>query len=184
MCTIRTRNIWVAHLKVKVTAWPWSKIVSGSWLRYLESDFKTISQKWSPYWDDVSRTIFGAIPWRSMSQHDLAATSCMSNNFVIWSRILLPFHRNDHHIEMTCHPQHLVLPWRSRPQHDLAANSCLPNDFVIWSRILLLFHRNDHHIEMTCHAQHLGRYLEGQGQSMTLKQSRVRPITLLFEGGL
>ena len=31
------------------------------------------------------------------------------------------------------------------------------------------------------HAQHLGRYLEGQGHSMTLKQNRVRPITLLFE---
>jgi len=31
------------------------------------------------------------------------------------------------------------------------------------------------------YAQHFGRYLEGQGQSMTLKQNRVRPITLLFE---
>jgi len=30
-------------------------------------------------------------------------------------------------------------------------------------------------------AQHLGRYREGQGHSMTLKQNRVRPITLLFE---
>jgi len=29
--------------------------------------------------------------------------------------------------------------------------------------------------------QDLGRYLEGQGHSMTLKQNRVRPITLLFE---
>ena len=28
---------------------------------------------------------------------------------------------------------------------------------------------------------HLGRYLEGQGHSMTLKKNRVRPITLLFE---
>jgi len=27
----------------------------------------------------------------------------------------------------------------------------------------------------------LGRYLEGQGQNMTLQQNRVRPITLLFE---
>ena len=31
------------------------------------------------------------------------------------------------------------------------------------------------------HAQHLGRYLEGQFHSMTLKQNRIRPITLLFE---
>jgi len=31
------------------------------------------------------------------------------------------------------------------------------------------------------HAQYLGRYLKGQGHSMTLKQNRVRPITLLFE---
>jgi len=30
---------------------------------------------------------------------------------------------------------------------------------------------------------HLGRYLERQGHSMTLKQKRVRPITLLFEVG-
>jgi hypothetical protein len=35
----------------------------------------------------------------------------------------------------------------------------------------------------TCRAQHLGRYLEGQGHSITLKQNRVRPITLLFEVG-
>jgi len=29
----------------------------------------------------------------------------------------------------------------------------------------------------------LGRYLEGQGQIMTLQQNRVRPITSLFEVG-
>jgi hypothetical protein len=28
-----------------------------------------------------------------------------------------------------------------------------------------------------------GRYLEGQGHSMTLQQNRVWPITLLFEVG-
>jgi len=33
------------------------------------------------------------------------------------------------------------------------------------------------------HAQNLSRYLEGQGDSMTLKQNLVRPITLLFEVG-
>jgi hypothetical protein len=48
--------------------------------------------------------------------------------------------------------------------------------------ILQLFHRNDH-IETMCRAQHCGRYLEGQGYSMTLEQNRVRPITMLFETG-
>ena len=33
------------------------------------------------------------------------------------------------------------------------------------------------------HAQNLGRYLEGQGHSMTLQQKRVLPSTLLFEVG-
>ena len=33
------------------------------------------------------------------------------------------------------------------------------------------------------HVQHLGGYLEGQGQSTTLQQNRVRSITLLFEVG-
>jgi hypothetical protein len=43
---------------------------------------------------------------------------------------------------------------------------------------LQLFHRNDRH-KRTCR-EHLGRYLEGQGHSMTLQQNCVRPITLLF----
>jgi len=98
--------------------------------------FETILQKWPPCGDDVSRATFGFLPWRSRSQRDLAAKSCPAHNFVIWSRI---------------------------------------------SKI---FHRNCHHIEMTCHAQHLGRYLEGQGHSMTLQQNCFRPITLLFEVGL
>jgi len=38
-------QILVTTVKVKVTAWPWSKIVSGPLLRYLKWDFKTISQK-------------------------------------------------------------------------------------------------------------------------------------------
>jgi len=69
-------------MKVKVTAWPCTKIVCGSLLCCLKSHFKTIPQKWSPYCE-----------------------------------------------------------------------------------------------------QHLGRYLEGQGHSMTLQQKRVRPITLLFAVG-
>jgi len=74
-----------------------------------------------------------------------------------------------------------LVPWRSRSQYDLPAKSCPAHNFVIWSRILQLFHRNDHHIEMRCRAQNLGRYLEGQGHSMTLQQNCVWPITLLFE---
>jgi hypothetical protein len=79
----------------------------------LKSDFKTISQRWSTYWDDVSRAKFGSLPWRSRSQHDLAAKSCPVLNFVVWSRILQLFHRNDHHIETMCHTQHLghYLEW-------------------------------------------------------------------------
>jgi len=80
------RIIWVTPLKVKVTAWPCSKIVSGSYFCYLKSDFETISQKWSPYWDDVSRTTFWSLPWRSRSQYVLAAKSCQAHNFVIWTR--------------------------------------------------------------------------------------------------
>jgi hypothetical protein len=69
------------------------------------SDFTTISQKWSPYWDDVSRTTLGRWPWRSRSQHHLEAKSCLAHNFVIWCRILQLFYRNDHHIK-TCCMQH------------------------------------------------------------------------------
>ena len=36
-------------------------------------------------------------------------------------------------------------------------------------------------METTFRVQHLGRYLEGQGHSMTFQQNRARPITLLFE---
>jgi len=95
-------NIWVATLKVKVTAWPWSRLVSSPKLCYLKSDFTTISQKWSPYWDDMSRATFWSLLWRSRSQHDLAAKSCPAHNFVIWSPIFF-FYRNDHYIET---------PWR------------------------------------------------------------------------
>jgi len=50
---------------------------------------------------------FGSLPWRSRSQHDLAAKSCPANNFVIWSQISKIFNRNDHHIETKCRIQHL-----------------------------------------------------------------------------
>jgi len=81
-------NIWVATLKVKVTVWPFSKIVSGPLLCDLKSNFTTISQEWSPYWDNVSHATFGLLSWRPSSQHDLAAKSCLDQNYVIWSQIL------------------------------------------------------------------------------------------------
>jgi hypothetical protein len=74
----------------------------------LKSDFTTISLKWSPYWDDVSRETFVSLPWRSRSQHDFAAKSCPAHNFVILSLILHLFHKNDHHIETTCPALHLA----------------------------------------------------------------------------
>jgi len=70
-------------------------------------DFKTISQKWSPYWDNVSRARFGSLRWRSMSQHDLAAKSCPPHNLFFLSLILKLFYRNYHYNKTTCHEQHL-----------------------------------------------------------------------------
>jgi len=83
-----TQYIWVATLKVKVTVWPFSKIVSGPYLCDLKSNFTTFSQEWSTYWDNVLRATFGLLPWRPRSQHDLAAKSCLTQNFVIWKWIL------------------------------------------------------------------------------------------------
>jgi len=75
----------------------------------------------------------------------------------------------------------LVANLKVKSQHDLVAKTCLAHNFVIGSRILQPIHRNDHHIEVTCRVQHFGRYLEGQGYSMTLHSNRVRLITSLFE---
>jgi len=132
----------------------------------------------------VSRAIFGSLPWRSRSQHDLAAKWCPAHNFVIWSRISKLFYRNDHHVDATCHAIYLGR-YLEGQGHSMTfkQNSFRPITFVIWSRVLQLFHRNDHHIETTCRMQHLGCYLEGQGHSMTLQQNRVWPKTLLFEIG-
>jgi hypothetical protein len=73
----------------------------------------------------------------------------------------------------------IIVVWLSVRQS--VPNSCLAHNFFIWIRILQLFHRNDYHIETTCCPQQLGRYLEGQGHSMTLQRNLVRPITSLFE---
>jgi len=125
----------------------------------------------------VSRATFGSLPWRSRSQHDLAAKLRPAHNFFIWSRISKIFHRNDHHIESTSREQHLgrYLEGQGHMQ------SCPAHIFVIWSQILQSFYIIDHHIDTTCRAQHLGRYLEGQGHSMTFQQNNFRPITLWFE---
>jgi len=115
------RNIWVATLKVKVTAWPCSNIVYGISLCYLKSDFKTISQKWSPYWDEVSSAIFGLLPWSLRSQHDHAAKLCPAHNFVIWSWILKLSQKWSPYWDDVSHALFGSLPWRSRSRHDLAA---------------------------------------------------------------
>jgi len=69
---------------------------------FLKFYFKTIAQKWSPYWEAVPQATFGLLPWRSRSQHGLAAKTCLAHNFIIWIRILQIIDRNDHHIEMIC----------------------------------------------------------------------------------
>ena len=48
-------------------------------------------------------SIFRSLTWRSRSLHDLAAKTCSAHKFVICSRILQLFDRNDHYIEMMCH---------------------------------------------------------------------------------
>ena len=55
----------------------------------------------------MSCATFRSLPWRSRSQHDLAAKLFPAHNFVIWSQISKLFHRHDHHIETMCCAQHL-----------------------------------------------------------------------------
>ena len=55
----------------------------------------------------MSRAVFGLLPWRSRSQHDHSAKLCPAHNLVIWSQILQLFYIIDHHIDTTCHTQHL-----------------------------------------------------------------------------
>jgi len=81
----------------------------------------------------------------------------------------------------TAYSRRLVRPYVS-PSVSQSIRPYVP--FVSGQKLSKLFHRNDHHTETTCRAQHLGRYLEGQGHSMTLQQNRVRPITSLLEVGI
>jgi len=71
----------------------------------MKSDFKTISQKWSPYWDDVSRANLDR--YLKGQGHSMTVKQNRVRVFVIWSWILKLFHRNDHHIETTCRMQYL-----------------------------------------------------------------------------
>jgi len=43
----------------------------------------------------------------SVSLSVCTSHSCLAHNFVIWSPISKSFYRNDHHVETTCHAQHL-----------------------------------------------------------------------------
>jgi len=96
-----------------------------------EVGFKTISQKLSPYWVDMLRAKFGSLPWRSRSQHDLAAKSCPLHNLVIWSLVLQLSHRNDHHIELMCRAQYLG------PYLDSQGHSMTLQQNCIWPITLL-----------------------------------------------
>jgi len=118
----------------------------------------------------------------SRSQHDLEAKLWLAYNFVIRSQILKLISQkwSLYWDDVSC-ARFRSLPWRSRSQHDLAAKLCPPHNLVFWSLILKLLDRNYQHKEATCHEQHLGRYIEGQGHSMTLQQNRVWSITLLLE---
>jgi len=123
------------------------------------------------------RPITSLWPWRSMSHHDLAANYCPTHNSDLKSNFTTISQERSPYWDDVSRAMLWSLSWRSMSQNDLAAKSCPANNCVIWSRILKIFYRNDHHIEMTWRAQNLGRYLEGQGHSMTLQQNRVWPIT-------
>jgi len=99
----------------------------------------------------MSRVTFWLLPWRSRSQHDLAAKSGPAHNFVIWSPILKLLHRNDHYMRSRVASKIIVATLKIKVTAWPCSQTCLVHVFVIWSRILQLFDRNDHHIEMICH---------------------------------
>jgi len=100
------QNIWVATLKVKITACPCSKsylahncVICSRILKLIHRNDHHIGM--------TCHATFWSLPWRSRSKPDLAAISCPAHNFAIWSPILKLFHRNDHHIRTPCRKQHL-----------------------------------------------------------------------------
>ena len=162
-------KIWVANMKVKVTAWSCSKIVSAPYLGFLKFDFKTILQKWSTFKkatcheQHFSRYAEGQGHTMTLQQNRVRSIALLLKvRFTTISQKWSPYWDDMSRTALGS------LPWRSRSQHDLVAKTCLAHNFVIESRILQLFHRNDHHIKMTSRVQHFGRYVEGQGHSMTL----------------
>ena len=56
----------------------------------------------------------------------------------------------------------------------------LGHNFVVCGWIKILFGTNNRHNKTMCRAQNSGRYLQGHGHSMTLKQIRFRAVILLF----
>jgi len=129
----------------------------------------------------MSRTTIGSLLWRSRSQHDLAAKSCPVHNFVIWSRISKLFHRNDYHIETTCHAQHL-----GRYFEGQGHSMTLQQKHV--RPITLLFEvrfRNNFTKMITICRRHVARNIWVAILKVKVTtwpcSNRVRSITLLFE---
>jgi len=140
----------------------------------MKSDFETISQKWSPYWDDVSRATFGSLPWRSRSQHDLASKSCSAHNFVFWSRIWNYF--TEMITILRPHVGHQLGCFLEGQGHSMTLHQnrvrpiTLLFEVGFWNyfteMITILRRRVTHNIWV-----------------VTLQQDRVRSITLLFDVG-
>ena len=132
----------------------------------------------------MSRAIFGSLPWRSRSQHDLVAKSCPVHNFVIWSQIWKQFHRNDHHTETTCR-LHLGCFLEGKG-HSMTFQQNSFRPITLWfevecykyftEMITILRQR------VVCNIW-VATLKAKVTACMTLQQNRVWPKTLLFEVG-
>jgi hypothetical protein len=95
-----THNIWVATLKIKVTAWPCSKCFAAHifviWSRILQLFHRMIIILLRR----VARNIW-VVTLKAKVTASHCVKWCLAHNFVIWSRILQLFYRNDHHFETT-----------------------------------------------------------------------------------
>jgi len=119
-----------------------------------------------------------------MSQHDLEAKSCPAHNFIIWSRILKLFHRNDHFIKTTCRKQDLGR-YLEGQDHSLTLQQNRVRPITLLFEVGVYNYLTE---MITIYWDDLSRTTfgslpEGQGHSMTLRQNRVWPKTLLFEVG-
>ena len=99
------RNIWVATLKVKVTAWPCSISVWPITLLFEVGLWNYFTEMITILRRRVTRNI-----WVATLKVKVTAWPCSKIvsglNFVIWGPILKLLHRNDHRIKTTCHAQH------------------------------------------------------------------------------